>query len=376
MRIAIDASSSKKGHAIRGIGRNTRELIDNINRLLIGNKEGIIVEAVDFSRDSLLKYDILHYTSFNPFKNSIKIIPGKKNIVTIHDLIPLLYPKNYPPGFKGSLNYMMNKILIKKADALITISNTSKKDIVRFLGVDPKKVFVSYLASSNNFRNIKAKKDLLQKVKNKYLLPNKFVLYVGDVNYNKNIPTLIDACKIANYPLVICGKNATDLENSLTNIKNLKGPRDYLRFMLGQQHPEIAHYNLILKLIKDNSVIRTGFVSEDELVAIYNLASLYVQPSYYEGFGLQVLEAMACNTPVIITRTNALVEIASGSALVCDGHSASDMAEKISKVMSDPGLRAELIKKGSKRVKDFSWRKNAFETLSIYKSVAGIDVSR
>lgn len=370
MKIAIDVNSMLGGHAIRGIGRNTRELISHVNKILIGNSEGILLEPVDFSTANLAKYDILHYTSFHPFFRSFALHPGKKVVVTIHDLIPLLFPKNYPPGIKGSINYLVQKQLLRKVDAIITISNTSKKDILRFLGVDPSKVHVTYLATTPDFVNLRSKKQLLQKVSKKFNLPNKFVLYVGDVNHNKNVITLIEACKIANQQLVIVGKNASDIEVQLGSVSNLKGPRDYLRFLFNQTHPEIAHYKLILDLINKNDVIRTGFVSDHELAAIYNLASVYVQPSFYEGFGLQVLEAMACATPVVVSRTNALTEIAAGAALVAESHNAHDMAKKISVAITDSDIRSELIRKGTLRVKQFSWKSNAFDTIEVYKKIS------
>jgi glycosyltransferase involved in cell wall biosynthesis len=372
MKVAIDTGPLKTGSSVRGIGRNTRELIVHLHKISEKKEKEVIINDLDFSRSDLSDYDIIHYTQFNPFFSSFRLHPGKKVVLTIHDLIPLLYPRNYPPGIKGKFRYLIQKLLVKKVNAVLTISNTSKKDIIRFLGIEPEKIYVVYLAASREFRDIRSEKTRLMKVAKKYNLPDKFVLYVGDVNFNKNLPLLINACKIAGVPLVISGKSAVEIETELQGAFQLEGPRDYLRFVMNRVHPEIAHCQTVLDLIKANNVIRTGYVSDEDLVALYNLASLYVQPSYYEGFGLQVIEAMSCGTPVVVSRTNALTEVAGGAALVADPHDPRDMAKKISMVVDDRALRAELVLRGRKRCKDFSWEKTAKEVLAMYEYLASV----
>jgi glycosyltransferase involved in cell wall biosynthesis len=233
------------------------------------------------------------------------------------------------PGIRGFAKLVINKYLIRKnVDAIITISETSKKDICRFLGVDPKIVHVIYLAPREIFKKLEIKK--------RYGLPNRFVLYVGDINYNKNIPNLVKACKIAKIPLVIAGKQAKEVES------------------LDLNHAELKH----LKNIDWLGVLRLGFVPDSDLVAIYNLASVYVQPSFYEGFGLPVLEAVACATPVVAVKTQALVEI------LGDGINYADPR--------DPEKMAQSILSPNKNIKlprDYSWKKTAKETLKVYEDV-------
>ena len=368
MKVAIDERPLKSGDSVRGIGVNTREIIE---ALLKFNPKGskIQINVVDFGKADLSKYDLVHYTNFHPYFITLPLKKPTKILVTIHDLIPLVCPKNYPAGLKGNFRFLVQKQLIKNVDGILTISQTSKKDIVRFLNVDPKKVHVSYLATRATINNMKSKKDYLRSVQRKYNLPNKFILYVGDVNYNKNIPTLIEAAKICGTTLVICGKQAADLKFAKDNLKVIKGPRDYLRFLFNKPHPELAHFKMIEILFKENNVIRTGFVSDRELSAIYSCASVFVQPSYYEGFGFCVLEAMSCDVPVVVSRTNALTEIAGDAALVCDPHDKIDMAEKIRLAMADSDIRAELIRKGEKRTREFLWEKTALETINIYKDI-------
>lgn len=328
LKIAIDAAPLTSGHSVRGIGVYTRELL-----------KALKMDGVDVSNADLSKFNVVHFTSFKPFEISIPFSKPEntKFVLTIYDLIPLIYPNHYPPGIKGKVNWLINKWLIKtKIDSIITISETSKKDICRFTGVDPKKVIVIYLAPREIFKKIN---DIhtLNRIKTKYNLPEKFVLYVGDVNYNKNIPGLIKACRIAKMTLVISGKQAKDIEKQNLN------------------HPELSH----LKSVDWSDVVRLGFVSDGDLVALFNLAHVYVQPSFYEGFGLGVLEALACETPVVAAKTQALVEIAENAAVFVDAKNSKDMADAI--------LNSKLTNK--KLPHEYFWRKVAEETLKVYERI-------
>jgi len=307
IKVAIDTGPLTSGHSVRGIGVHTKFLVEYLEKI----KE-LEVETVDFKTADLSKYDIAHYPSFNPFFVNLPFKKKTKTVVTIHDLIYLIYPKHYPPGVKGEMKFILNKFLIRNADAIITISETSKKDIVRFLGVDPEKVFIIYLAPNPIFKKIKDK-SVLSKVAKKYGLPTDFVLYVGDVNYNKNIPGLIKACEIAHLPLVIVGKHALGIEE-----KDLS-------------HPELSHLREVVKNIRDDGkVMRLGFVPDEDLVAIYNLATVYCQPSFYEGFGLPILEAFS---------------------------------------FKDRESQKKYSLKGKEIVSRFSWNKTAEETFSVYKGL-------
>lgn len=271
LKVAFVPSVVTTGDSVRGIGAHTSELL----KALQGYKDIKILSDKDGA-------DVVHYTKFRPFFVDLPFRkPAKKVVLTIHDLIPLLYPDHYPSGIRGGINFLINKFLIKKnVDEIITISETSKKDICRFLWVDPKIVHVIYLAP----------REIFKKLKNPVYpnLPKKFALYTGDVNYNKNIPWLVDKAKELNLQLVIAGKQAREIEKMDLN------------------HPELKH----LKNIDWSGIIRLGYVDDNDLVKIYNLATVYIQPSMYEGFGLPPLEALACGTPVIYNKKcQALVEI-------------------------------------------------------------------
>jgi glycosyltransferase involved in cell wall biosynthesis len=179
------------------------------------------------------------------------------------------------------------------------------------------------------------------------------VLYVGDVNYNKNILGLAKACKIAKIPLVIAGKQAAQKEFDREHIEN----QPLLEFLT--------------KYGEDKQVLRLGFVDDNDLVSLYNLATLCCQPSFYEGFGLPVLEAFACEVPVVAAKTQALVEIAEPACLFADPNDPDEIAEKILQVAEDNELRNQLIERGKVLVKNYSWEKTARETFEVYKKVLG-----
>ncbi|OGM19037.1 hypothetical protein A2686_04565 [Candidatus Woesebacteria bacterium RIFCSPHIGHO2_01_FULL_38_10] len=369
MRVAIDSGPLQSGHAVRGVGTYTKELIEILKKESKRDRK-LKIHSLDFGSENLLKYDILHYPYFNPFFVTLPWRKRPKIVVTIHDLTPLIFPKHYPPGIKGRMRFLINKFLLRWVDAIITDSETSKKDIVRFLGIEENLVQVIYLAPKSIFKKINDRK-LLSSIRKKYRLPNKFVLYVGDINYNKNVSALISACKIAKTPLIICGKQALGIETKGIEISSLQGPKDWIRFILGRSHPELTHYKKLLKEFTDNPYItRLGYVSDSDLVLIYNLATLYCQPSFYEGFGLPVLEAMASGCPVIISKTNALMEIAGGAGLNFDPDDPNDIVEKIQEVTTNAGLRVQLIRRGKERAKEFSWKKTAEETMKVYIRIA------
>jgi glycosyltransferase involved in cell wall biosynthesis len=255
-------------------------------------------------------------------------------------------------------------------DSVITVSETSKKDIVRFLNLPATKIHTIYNAPLPVFRK-EDDRSKLNRVARKYRLSNKFVFYLGDVYYSKNIPNLVRACEIAKTPLVIVGKQVKDIENNLaTDLKKINGPRDWVRFLLNKPHPEQAHYmNLKTLLTNNKNVYRLGYVPDEDLVAIMNLATVYCQPSLYEGFGLGVVHAFACGTPVVISRTQALSEVADKAALIADPRDPEDIASNIRILLEDAPLRAEFIKRGYERLKNFSWEKNAKETIKVYEKI-------
>src|SRR3989344_566327 len=350
MKVAIDSAPLTGGHGVRGVGTYTRELTQELEKLK--GEDSLIIESVDFRKTDLSKFDIVHYPYFDLFFHTLPIQKSARTVVTIYDVIPLIYPKHYPSGIRGKVNFFLQKYSLKNVDAIITDSETSKKDIARLLGVPAKKVYVVYGAPADYFNKISVDTTVLRNVVVKYSLPKKFVLYVGDINYNKNISNLIKACRIAKLPVVIVGKNAVEVEKFDLN------------------HPEMSHLSEVINELKNKSlVLRLGFVQNEDLAAIYKLATVYCQPSFYEGFGLPVLEAMAGGTPVVASKTQALVEIAGDAAIFVDPKSPADMADKIRQMTQSLSLQLKFKNLGLEHIKRFSWTKTAKLTIDVYKRV-------
>ncbi len=338
MRVAIDSGPLNSGDSVRGIGFHTRELITELQKLQ--NKD-FKIDSVDFKTADLTKYDIVHYPYFHPHSLTLPFNkPSKKVVVTIHDLIRLVYPNAYPPGLRGRINFLFQKFNLRNVDAVITISETSKKDIVRFLNISPEKIFVTYLAPQSIVG--------VQKTKDKLELPKDFVLYVGDVNYNKNLLNLAKACKIAKLKLVIVGKQSV-VEEVDSNIENNPW-REFLRLYKN-----------------DKDIIRLGYV--ENLDEVFKKATVYCQPSLYEGFGLPLLEAFERGIPVVASRIQALVEVGNNACLYVNPHDPENIATGLKEVFKNKKVASDLVRKGRMRLKDFSWSKCADETLDVYKKV-------
>ena len=176
MKVAVDAGPTTSGHSVRGVGLYARELISALEK----NKSkytDLQIYYKDFEKDDLSEYDLIHKTSFNPFYRNRGLEGINKIILTIHDLIPLIYPRQYPPGIKGKYRFNVNRRLIKKNVSLVvTDSETSKKDIIRFLDCDPSRIRVVYLAAGIGARMINDR-EKLKKVAERFKLPSKFVFY-------------------------------------------------------------------------------------------------------------------------------------------------------------------------------------------------------
>ena len=342
MKVAIDISPAKTDHKVRGIGSYTRSLIGEFQQ---GNWP---VEFEFFETpNSPPPADVVHYPYFDLFFHSLPIKKSTGRVVTIHDVIPLVFPDYFPVGIKGYINLFFQKKALKNVDAIICDSQTSKKDIVSKLSFPQDKIHVIYLAAGSNFNPITDENTLFS-VSKKYNLPKKFVLYVGDVNWNKNILNLLEAVKIAKVKLVMVGKALTD--DSLAQVKEIN--------------------QIIKKLGLQKQVIKTGYVSENDLISIYNLASLTILPSFYEGFGLPVLESMACSTPVVCSNVASLSEITDNSAIFCDPADPNNIARNITRVLNlSKKQRQNLSQKLVKHASKFSWQKVARQTINVYKSV-------
>jgi len=367
VKVAIDVSPLKTGHQYRGIGAYTDNLAKSFRSTKIHGFSFQLIEKEKIPKDC----DLIHYPYFDLFFLTLPIKKLKPTVVTIHDVIPLVFPEHFLVGLRGSLKFQIQKKSLKNVKAVITDSENSKKDIFKYLNYPKEKIYVVPLAPAKEFKPITNHQSLTT-IKRKYQLPDNFVLYVGDVNYNKNIPGLIKAfsrfllqtsehSSRSSFKLVLVGKAFLD--------ENLKEAKEILQLI---KNPSLRSRTLFLTDARNNSlklskkVVCLGWIPTEDLVGIYNLATVYCQPSFYEGFGLPVLEAMACGCPVVAAKTSSLPEICGEAAVMVDPYNINNMAMGIKKVIDD---KKELINKGFKQVRQFSWERVAKETYEVYQKV-------
>lgn len=328
------------GNKFRGIGTYTCGMIDTLKQ----NKKILIKEL--YLGQEKAEFDIIHYPYFDPFFLTLPLRKKSVTFVTVHDLIPLKFPKYFPSGIRGKLKWLIQKKSIKSKDLIITDSFASKKDIKTFLG-ESVEIEVVYPGVNSVFHIIKSAESI-RKVNKKYKLPEEFILYVGDINYNKNIVNLIKAYSKLRYSinidLVMVGK------------------------AFEQKSPELQ---IIQRLIENeglkSKIHQIGYIPESDLVHIYNRAFVYLQPSLAEGFGLPVLEAMSCGVPVVTSNTSSLFEIVGNIALTVNPLNIAEISDSLEKLLKDKELRNKMIHLGLKRVKMFNWNNFSMKMVHLYK---------
>lgn len=343
IKVGIDTSILQGPSGVRGVGKYTTCLIKAL-------EEFNDIEVKEVKDNNFEAVDLIHYPYFDFFFHTLPLKKTKKTVVTIHDCIPLVLADHYPVGIKGKINLLRQKLSLKNVSAVLTDSESSKRDIIKFLKVPEKKIFVVYLAADLIYKKLPTEDKLLISVAKKYKLPKKFILYVGDVNYNKNLSGLVKAFGLisdSKLDLVLVGKAFKD--EGLSEVKNLM--------------QQVSDLNL------ENRANILGFVSDEELLAIYNLASAYCMPSFYEGFAIQILEAMSCGCPVVAGNVSSMPEVAGGAAVLVDPNSTKEITEAVNKIILNDDVKKDLIRKGFTRVKNFSWQKTAEETIKIYEKV-------
>ncbi len=345
MNIAIDISPLTNGHSVRGTGFYLNHLKNALVEYYPNNTYNFFTESKTISKS----VDVVHFPYFDPFFLTLPFIKQHKTVVTVHDLTPLVFPKDFPVGVKGFLKWQIQKRNLQQVDAIITDSKSSQKDIERICGISKEKIHVVYLAAGEQFKKLGNTEKLV--IKRKYSLQDKFILYVGDATVNKNLPRLLDAVIKLGVPLVMVGKSLADKTVDSKNLWN----KDLIQAQ---------------KKVENNPLIKIlGFVSDDELVALYNAATLFVMPSLYEGFGLPVLEAMASGCPVVCSRGGSLEEVAGEAAYFVDERNSDSIADGIYKVYTDQNLQTKLSQEGVKQVEKFNWEKTAKQTNIVYQSL-------
>lgn len=373
MKIAIDAFEANFGERV-GIGNYVYNLVKNLARIDPRNNYTLYLKSpiskeFYFEQDNF-RFRPLQSLTYRTFWTQLrlpvelfshrpeilhvpagqKIPPYRpcKTIVTIHDIAFLTFKNYFHPSIRWR-SIKFTRYAVRHADKIIAISESTKKDILNFYGVKPDRVVVIYHGVEDIYRPINDV-DQINKSRGKYNLGSNYMLFVGVLQPRKNIPRLIRAFnsfiknKKKDCQLVIAGKK-------------------------GWLYDDIFHTTKILKI--EDRVIFPGYVPIEDMPALMSGARLLVLPSLYEGFGIPLLEAMACGTPVIASNVSSIPEVVGDAGLLFDPYNEEEIAQAMFDVLSNESLRSEMIKKGLERAKLFSWEKAARQTLSVYEEVYG-----
>ncbi len=373
MRIGIDASSILPEKT--GVGYYTLNLLRNLLALDQENQYVIFLNSYTRSLPdaSLLKqpnvtikqfhmpgpllinlWRYLHAPPIELFLGKLDLFHSASTYVppqltglrvaTVYDLYFLMHPEDCDVlGGKYHLHTLPRRL--KRLDRIIAVSNHTKNDLIKLLNIPAEKITVIYGGIDTTTFRLILDKNLLESIREEYCLPNNYILSVSTLEPRKNFEGLLFAYKrlkeiLHNPPkLVIVGRQGWKAEHISQTVKQLRLKRD---------------------------VIFAGYVTEEHLPMIYNSALLFICPSLYEGFGLPVLEAMACGVPVIVSNTSSLREIAKEAGITVDPHNYYEMAEKMKELIMTHRLRDQLRDKGLEHVRMFSWELCARKTLALY----------
>jgi glycosyltransferase involved in cell wall biosynthesis len=270
-----------------------------------------------------------------------------RSVVTIHDCIHLMFPQYLPNRLAYAYARGAIWAAARRSDRILTVSETSKSDILRRFNVPADKITVIYNAIDDRLR-IPPTEEEVARVRERYQLDDQFVLYVGNIKPHKNLERLIDAFD-----------------------RLRRSGLDHLKLLiLGD---EITKYQGLRRAVHQHKLHKhvrfLGFVPIETLAVLYRLASLFVFPSLYEGFGLPPLEAMACGTPVVTSNASSMPEVVGEAAFLVDPYDADSIADGMRQVLTNAGLRATLVERGFERAKMYSWERSVRRIREIYSEV-------
>lgn len=287
-----------------------------------------------------LELDIVH----DPTGVMPLLLTQVARVVTIHDVIPYIHPQT-STCLDRLIYHVWLPLAVRRASAVITSSKQSRRDIVNYLPVSPDRTATVLAAADGRFRPMQQRE--IMPILHKYGIDEPYILYVGALESRKNLPRLLEAFallrdQIQTWCLVIVGPHKWKLS---------------------------PIYDTVQRLNLEPYVHFTGYVEEEHLPALYNGADLFVFPSLYEGFGLPVLEAMACGTPVITSNTSSLPEVAGDAAVLVDPYDVESIGHAMYAVLTQPALAASMSEKGMKHAAQFTWERTARETIAVYEKV-------
>ena len=286
------------------------------------------------------KLDLLHSPHY-----TMPLLLTIPSVVTFHDLIFFIHPEKHTLAKRYFFPWMMRRSS-KKADRIVTDSENTRRDAVRLLDIPLEKITTVHLGYQEIFHKI-TEKSLLDSIRQKYLLPEKYILYAGAIEPRKNVHLLLTVFEQLvdqgfSHHLVMAGGLGWQYEDVLKQID-------------GMCSKERVH--------------RVGHVPYADLPVFYNLADIFVYPSIYEGFGLPPLEGMACGTPVITSNISSMPEFVGDAGILVEPNDEGALFQAIRQVLEDEGLRQRLAIEGPRQAANFTWRHTAENTLKIYDEV-------
>ncbi|MDD5074180.1 MAG: glycosyltransferase family 1 protein, partial [Candidatus Shapirobacteria bacterium] len=282
---------------------------------------------------------------FSPAHYAPRLCPTK-NVVAIHDLAYLTHPKEFKKRDRQQL-ISWTKYSIKQAKKIIAVSQNTKNDLIKFYQLPEEKVAVIYNGFDRNRFHTNLAKSSSQKIEEKYQIEGDYLVYLGTLQPRKNLESLIRALPeiISQHPkikLVVIGKKGWLYSSIFSLVENLE---------------------------LEKNIVFTGFVPDEEVPFLIAGARVFILPSLYEGFGITVLEAMACGVPVVVSKVSSLPEVVGEAGLYIDNpKNYAQIAQQVNKILSSEKLAEELVKKGLAQTKQFSWEKCAKETLEEIKN--------
>lgn len=350
MKVAIDITHLHADALSRGVGYYANNLFLALQDLKDGNAYSLINKGRD-----QCDADIIHYPYFDPVFLTLPLFNKKPTIITVHDLTQVKFSEHYPRGIRGEIKWQIQQRLLRQANAIITDSLNSMKDIQKIINYPKAKIYPIYLACDTRFKKLSTgSRDEI--INNKYHLPKTFLLYVGDINWNKNVKGLIEAFQ----------KLKINPPAGGNNLKLILVGSAFQNKILNEQQELMLLINN-LKLYQD--IMCLGYVSDNELSAIYSLATLYIQPSFYEGFGLPILEAMSCGCPILSSDQGSLPEIGGKAVEYFDPRKPEELYNKLINLLGNKERLQNLKISGLKQAAKFSWEKTAKLTTQVYEKI-------
>ena len=318
----------------------------------------LMAQLLNLSQDDLLTKSAAQDSGlrthhlFHATEHLLPRFKTTKTVFTLHDLIFKFFPQHHLPRNRIFLSLAM-PIFLRRADAIICVSEHTKRDAIKLYQIDEAKTHVIYEGVHPRFKPV-TDVQILQRAKERYNLPDKFILAVGTIEPRKNLMTLFEAFK----ELITNNPSTNNPFNDLSII--VVGKQGWLF----EETFRAVHERGLTGRIKF-----PGFVPDEDLPAVYSLAKALAFPSVYEGFGFPPLEAMACGTPVVCSNASSLPELVGEAALLLPPNDAAQWAAALTRALTDRGLALDLRQRGPHQAAKYTWAKAAAETLQVYERV-------